>query len=888
MESQRSKLTTALGCALVVGGVLLLLPGLVAAQYTRVDITGSNIRWFEGEGGLPVQTITRQDIERTGVQTSGELLTRLSANQSSGNFNDAQGIGSVLKGFAGASLRGLNYQHTLVLLNGRRVANFATAGTGVDVNSIPLSAVERVEILRDGASAVYGSDAIAGVINFILRRDFRGAEFYGYHGNSEQGGGQTSRLNVAGGYGDPSTQRFNVSGWFDYVDQKNIAALQRGFSRTGFIPEAGVDRTSANSFPANVLTLVGTRNPANPACSPPFSFPTTDSPRQCRFDFAATIDIVPPSQKLSTGGQFVWRLLPDHQLFVEGSYSKNKFDYMISPTPASVQTTPNGEDVALPATSQFYPTAFAAANGLAGMPLSVLYSTVELGGRATSVATEQTRGVIGVRGMFRKWDYQASFNYNKNEAVSDFAGGFISAARFIPAFATGRINPFGPNNAEGLALLRGAQLIGNEYMNAAKVKQYEFKASNDIYRLPAGPLAIAVGGEYREEDLQQIQSPISQSGDAVGSGGQSLSVFGERDVRAVFAEANIPVVKSIELQLALRHDDYSDFGGTTNPKVAIRWQPNNQMLLRASYGKGFRAPGLDDLFTPQGRTNTGDSYSDPLRCPVTNSALDCNLQLSRIFGGNRELKPERSTQYLAGLVFEPNNIFSLAVDYFWIELKDTIGVIGDATIFATPQFANLIRRDPPGGAFSNLPGRINAIVDTVQNMGKVETSGIDLDMTARFPAEPWGQFTARFNSTYTLQYDFTDVLGVEHKVVGDRNPVVADVGVVSRWRYYLNLDFNRGPWGVTVAQNYFHHYLEPDISPGATSEFRKVASYAVWDLSANYRGLRNTTLTLGVRNLFDRDPPFTNQGATFQVGYDPTYADPAGRFYYGSVRYVFK
>ena len=538
--------------------------------------------------------------------------------------------------------------------------------------------------------------------------------------------------------------------------------------------------------------------------------------------------------------------------------------------------------------SPFYPTAFAAANGLAGRPLSVLYRTVELGGRANSAVAEQTRGVIGVRGVFRTWDYQAAFNYNENEATSDFLGGLLSTARFIPAFATGRINPFGPNNAEGLALLRSTQITGNEYVNTAKVKQFEFKTSNEIYKLPAGPLSIALGGEYREEELQQINSPISNSGDIVGGSGQIPSVFGDRDVYALFAEANIPIIRNVELQLALRYDDYSDFGETTNPKVAIRWQPNNQLLLRASYGKGFRAPGLDDLFTPQGRTNTGDSYSDPLRCPITNSALDCNLQLDRIFGGNRALKPERSTQYSAGLVWEPNNIFTLGLDYFWIELKDTVGVIGDATIFTTPQFANLITRDAPGGAFPNLPGQINAIVDTLQNIGKTETSGIDIDMTARFPAQPWGQVTARFNGTYTISYDFTDVLGVEHKVVGDRDPVVADVGVVSRWRHYFNLDFNRGPWGVTVAQNYFHHYLEPDISPGATSDLRKVGAYSVWDLSGRYTGIKNTTLTLGVRNLFDRDPPFTSQGATFQVGYDPTYADPIGRFYYGSVRYAFR
>ena len=223
-------MATALGYALGVGGALSLLSGLVAAQDIRVDVTGSNISRFEGEGGLPLQTITCQDIERTAAQTSGELLTRITSNQSFGGFNGAQGIGTNFNGFAGASLRGLGSTRTLVLLDGRRVANFAGAGAGVDVNSIPLWAVERVEILRDGASASYGTDAIAGVINFILRRDFRGAEIYGYYGDSEQGGGETTRGSVAGGYGDLATQRFNVFGWFDYIDQKTSPVVSAATS----------------------------------------------------------------------------------------------------------------------------------------------------------------------------------------------------------------------------------------------------------------------------------------------------------------------------------------------------------------------------------------------------------------------------------------------------------------------------------------------------------------------------------------------------------------------------------------------------------------------------------------------------------------------------------
>src|SRR5436189_4223202 len=256
MIFQRKKVASALAYVLGVGGAATLIAGPAQAADIRVDVTGSNIKRIEGEGALPVQTITRGDIEREGLQSAAEVVDRLSANSSIGGLNMAGSEGSTLTGFAAASLRGIGSARTLVLLNGRRLATTAFSGTSVDLNAIPLSAIDRIEVLTDGASAIYGTDAIAGVINFILRKDCRGAEGYAYYGDSEAGGGTTQRYSGTVGWGDLAKDKFNAFATLDYTKVKEIKAAQRSFSQSAYLPNAagGVyDRTSGNSIPGNVF-----------------------------------------------------------------------------------------------------------------------------------------------------------------------------------------------------------------------------------------------------------------------------------------------------------------------------------------------------------------------------------------------------------------------------------------------------------------------------------------------------------------------------------------------------------------------------------------------------------------------------------------------------------
>ena len=288
MAFQRKKLASALALALGGGAIVGAAPAL--AQDIRVEVTGSNIKRVDVEGALPVTVLTREEIAQTGVTSAQDLLQYVTAATSAGNFNASTVIGATTFGLQTASLRGLGGSRTLVLVNGRRLPGFAgdqLNGQSTNLSTIPFGAIERVEVLKDGASAIYGTDAIAGVINFILKKDYRGIEAYGYYGVTEQGGGDSWRATVTGGWGDLTKDKFNVFVNFDYQKQDALAALDREISKTAYIPAEGVNRTSGYSFPANINVPGAspvTRNPTNPTCAPPFSYPTTGNSRlQCRY-----------------------------------------------------------------------------------------------------------------------------------------------------------------------------------------------------------------------------------------------------------------------------------------------------------------------------------------------------------------------------------------------------------------------------------------------------------------------------------------------------------------------------------------------------------------------------------------------------------------------------
>jgi iron complex outermembrane receptor protein len=897
--------------ALALGGTALMAGVPADAADVVRYVTGSNIPRIEIEGALPVQTITRQDIEREGIQTAMGVVERLSANSSIGGINLQGQQGSTLVGYAAASLRGLGAARTLVLMNGRRLANTAFSGTTVDINSIPLSAIERVEVLTDGASAIYGTDAIAGVINFIMRQDFTGIDATAYYGDSDNGGGSVQRYNVTGGWGDLTKDKFNIFATVDYNKIEAIAAAQRNFSKSAYLPNAagGVyDRTSGNSIPGNVF-LPGTGgqpgqtlNPKNPACLPPYSFPTNGSPTQCRFDYASVIDILPPSESWNTYGAARWQFATDHQAYIEASWSQTQATSRVSPSPISSATILSGDPVLTIPSSPFYPTAFAIQNGVNGQNLEVFWRGLDLGPRTDFNTTEQTRIVGGLQGMIAGWDYNAYVNWSQSKATDEWQAGWVLGSAILPILNGGQINLFGLNTPAQIALMRPAQVLGTVLDNTGTMTEVNLVASREIYKLPAGPLTLALGGMWRNEQFEQTSSSALASGDVPGFGGSVASLPEvTRNMWAFYGELSIPIVKDLEADVALRYDDYEGVGTTWNPKVALRWQPMKELLLRGAYGTGFRAPGLPELFIPTYVSATGGTYSDPLRCPSTGSPRDCKAQFNTQLGGNANLKPETSTNWTGGVVWQPAPSLSLGAQYWWVQVKDIIGVKGEASIFGDmvgAQAAGLLFRYAPGSSgcsasdqAGGLPCPVFYGVQTNLNVNQITTSGWDFNVNYRFPQTSFGQLNFDFAGTYVAQWDQQETGGQTMKLVGTYAGGIASnvigpgsTGAFPRWKHNANLAWNMGPWSANLNQTFVQGYTEPaDDTPT-----RQVGTYSVFGLNGSYTGFKNFTLTLGIKNVFNTDPPYTRQNQAFQIGYDPYIADPTGRFFWGSIRYAFK
>jgi iron complex outermembrane recepter protein len=861
----------------------------------RIEVTGTNIPRSESDTALPVQTLTRDDIERSGSANVAELMSKVSANI--GGFNDQLSIGNQIQpfprpGLSSVNLRGIGDGSTLVLINGRRVANYAFDGGAVDVNAIPLAAIDRVEILKDGASAIYGTDAISGVVNFVLRKDFQGMEFSSLGSWPEKGGGNQYQATASAGYGDITADKFNVFFSLNYQKDQILRAADREFARTGYRPDQGLLIANPASFPANVDVpgqILGPNFASG--CAPPTSFPITREGFQfCAFDPVSLADIIPPVERTSAFGRATFQLRPDVHLFAEASYTHHQFILSIQPSPAFRGFSTQGLPVLYPAGGPFYPTDFAAANGLSG-DLSLWYRTVPLGNRLNDVETHALRAVVGVDGFAHGWDYDAAILYSRNRQSDNFASGYVSERKLLDAMATGLINPFGPSGPAGDALLASTQVYGDFHSATGSTLLIDAKASRDIYRLPAGPLAIALGGEGRREKLDNTFAPLANSGDVLAAGGEHHSVSGSRHVWALYAESSVPFATGFETQLAARYDHYSDFGSTVNPKVALRWQPSKALLMRTSWGTGFRAPTLYDLHTPRQRVTTSPDFPDPVRCPVTGLPGDCLGEFPAVIGGNPNLQPETSEQFNAGVVWQPAPGLAVSLDYWKINKSDAITGISerDVLVPGAPFEATNIIRGPTDPDFPELPGPIQTVILHGENFGNIRTSGYDIDVNWRGPATSRGQFSLGLNGSYVRTFRIQFGPGDSLSLAGNNDGSYA----IPRWRHYASLNWSQGPWSATFAQTFQSGYDEVDQrlpcdTEGQNCTRRRVGTYTVWDLQVQYTGFKGTTIVVGIKNLLDRDPPFAQWNPGLAAGFDPTYADPRGRVFYTRLSHAFK
>ncbi len=934
----------------VAGLALVAAPALAqdVQRGERVEVTGSSIKRIDAETALPVTVIRREDLDKLGVTTAAELLDRVSSNNG-GGYNATLALGDAARpGFSGASLRGLGSVNTLVLLNGRRLAVYAFDGGGVNLTSIPIAALERVEILRDGASAVYGTDAIGGVINFITRKDYQGGTIEaGYYSTDSKGG--NSRTGTATlGYGDLAKNGFNLFGVFDYRKQDEIGARQRTFSNTAYIPTEGVNRLSSNSVPANILTSAGLQNPyANKyqggnGCNPPASFGISATDARCRFDYASVIDIFNPSESASALFRATVQLNANNQLFVEYLHSENRQKFRVSPDPVSESTTFNtGTDrVLYPKTGKYYPgngitpaiPGIAADSGPVPGFADIFWRSLSAGPR-TDVAKEKAdRALIGLEGTGFGWDYNVGLMRTQDKVTDSYVDGWLLESKLLrvaggltpkqPGYSAAvvaaggidpAINPFSvTQDAAGQAAIDRTKL--NQVVRVGKSTRdsIDGRASREIYNLPAGPLSAAIGAEFRREKFDDVPGAVLGSGDIIGSGGDLQPSVGSRRVTAVFGELNIPIIKNLEAGLAGRFDHYSDFGNTTNPKLTLRYQPTTALLLRGSAGTGFRAPTLVELFNGVTQTNSGGAYDDPLfdssngpgksRCNDAGGAgfnpNFCNAQLKIKQGGNTKLQPEKSHQFSAGFVLEPTRDITFGADYFYIKQKQQIAIINGDTKLTNAQgngyidLFNTTTRTSSSPYAADVITKVDpftgvTVIDFVsaqyENVAEQITKGVDISARYRFPKADYGQFTTGIESTYLISSKnklkadprFTENIGT-FQIFG---PVV-------RYKQVISLSWDYGPYNAAAYYNWSSGYADSNLN--LAGKQRQVGSYETIDLSSSYTAFKALKVTLGIRNLFDRNPPFSNQNQYFQVGYDPTIGDPHGRTYYARLAYMFK
>lgn len=908
-----------------------------APAVQRVEITGTAIRRTDAETALPVSVLTRADLERTGATNAQDLVSLIPSNF--GGNTAAQNIGAT-GGASTANLRGLGPQYTLVLLNGRRVANYAFGSSPVDLNSIPLSAIERVEVLRDGASSLYGADAVAGVINFILRKDYQGAEVSAYQSKTKEGGGNTHTVNLTAGYGKLDDQGFNILFSANHEADDALKSVDRSYASTGVRPDLGIVKNSPrNGIPnfnftdSNGNKYTGVNPYRYNNCNyPAFALIPIGSPNNCGTDYVRFIDLIPKLTHDNFVTRGVLKLNDDHQLYAEAVYTKDNMVAHYSPAPYT-------KSMVYPANGRFYPKSFTLPKGLTLAngtvlgadtvvtpvgPLSGTWRTVAGGGRADITDSKNSRLLLGAKGTVAGWDYDTALSYSKNEGVISFGDGQYSYAKLTPLINSGAINVFGDQDATSLAALQSARLTGVENTATAISKEFDAKISKELTQMQYGALGLAVGVDFRREELSQVSSDALASGDQVGGNGPVPGVTGSRKVYSAFAEVLVPLYKDLELNLAARYDKYKNDFGTSfsqaSPKASLSWAPAKELKLRASAAKGFRAPTLYQNLLPYAYgQNTNGSFSDPIRCPggkPINSSVgaledECNVQLSAARGGSTALSPEKSKQYALGIVFQPTAQISGSLDYWNIKIDNAIIQTSEITVLSNPSLYSsyyyrvdpaTLPKDATGAPFldpttlnksNTIRGSTNpnfplAFIDLpYANASRFFASGLDLNLNFRQRISDVGMFSANMDGTYYLTH------GYQYSGLASTSDLGAykDYGATPRWRHILTFALKAGAWTASLTNNFtegYEDYTNTDLVGTANyPAVRHVSSYNTFDTQLVWSPLKTFDLAFGIKNIANRDPSSSRTDQPFQVGYDPQYGNPLGRVYYLRAKYKF-
>lgn len=889
----------------------IVLPAL-AQQEQRIEITGSAIKRIQSEGALPVQVIRREDIERSGATSVQELMQALPVMQ--GFTAEGNSVGGGGGGFTGASLRNQGETKTLVLLNGRRIAPSGSqaltgAQAAVNLNTLPLAAIDRVEVLTDGASALYGSDAIGGVVNFITRRNVGFVELTGGYASPAGRRGNESVGSIVAGFGDLEAEGYNIMLAASRNKRQPLKSTDREFAKTGRFDFSanGRDYTfingSSSPIPANVIVGSNIISPAYyPGLSCPESTFLEPESGACFYDFTAQLEIYPEAVRdnLFLSGT---KRFGGHTLSVDYLHSKSKTTARLAPPPGTFSIAADS-----PFASVVSDAAAAAGLGPVTFPVTARYRVADVGKRTTHDTHTADHLDAELQGRLAAWDYSGTLTRSRARYEEILDGGYVQQNAFLAALRSGQINPFvgpGQQTPAAQALLDAAVIRGRFDAGATTSTQLQLKASRSVFALGGGDAVLALGATRLQEKFDKNPSELAQGR---GADGNPDTRFGDtsaiipysatRTITGLFTEALLPLTKSLEVTPSLRHDRYDDFGSKTTYKLATRYQPQRSLLLRGSYGTGFKAPTVPQInAAAQSFGVTGGNYSCNANAALAAVAAalgaicpagGASVQFDVIASGNRNLKPENSKQWTLGVRFEPAEELTFGAEYWSIRIDNTIGQLSESVVFRDPsRFASSFTTfvDPATGEtlLAQFSGNVN--------LGKSQTEGIDLDATARAHTG-LGRLTSRFTGTYLVRDRFEIVPG---------EGFLSDVGryengvVAFRWKLRWSNTLDNGGWTHNLSLNYQSGYRDDptDVLVRGTTTFetvtRDVSDHYTLDWQSRWEVDKQLSLVLGVNNVFNERPPLsiTLNGGGQMVGYDARYYDSRGRTVYARAAYRF-
>ena len=883
----------------------------------RITVTGSNIPRTTTETASPIQIISREQIDRTGKTTVGEYLQSLSVD----------GAGSVPKsfgnGFAGGgsaiSLRGLGAGSTLVLHNGRRLAPFGLADDGqkvfTDLSTIPLDAVERIEVLKDGASSIYGSDAIAGVVNILLRKDFTGTVVTGSYGTSGDSDGNQRKASLTTGFGDMATDGYNVffsvegakTDGIGISDRRNRKWIGSGDTRPygyaiggnlpGRITGGG---TGAGGGPTGAIENPNTELfESLPGCAALSNVTPQDPAGGCLWDVGQFRDLSPQEEYINFFSRASFAVGDTSELYMELGMSNKKTVFKNTPSgvsgawgypggPVNASDPGPGATVLGPD----HPD-----NPYPGTANRLRYTAFDVGPRTTYNDSRFMRLLLGFKGTVADWDYDVGYLHSQSNLNNERTGflrySAVKTALEDPNSPVGywRIGDDSGLNSQALYDFISPRISAT---GETKLDIFDAKATRSLMDLRGGPLGIAVGAEYRRQSVLLTPQTYTDIGDIIGLGYSAYE--GVEKVTSAYVELNAPILESLELTAALRTDRYDQGENSTTPKVGVKWTPTDWIALRGTYAEGFRAPNPAEAGT--GGLAAFSTAVDPVRCAAPgNEPQDCDAgNIALITSPNPELRPEESKSYTLGVVLQPWQGTSLALDAFRIKRTDEI-FSGSADAAIAAGGANVIRgtNEIPGTPGS---GSILAVLINYQNASSTTVEGLDLDLSQRFDLGNAGNLRLDLQWTHISSFEREDVDGTLHEFAGTHgNCDVTNCIGTPKNRANFAATWEMDHFSLSGLVNWRDSMRNaPETGAGCANRFPnndeapsgcELASFYTIDLSGRWEATEHWEIFGSVANVTDRIAPLDplTYGA---INYNPLdFSGAIGRYYTLGAKFKF-